>query len=223
MIESLLDPFLEPRVHRLFFLAAIAAAAQNECFFAALGTRAQLDFQSLADRVPVLRHQLLLEPLELALRSSHDVLPLPGFEEVEIFFRDHPAIQRPNPLRLAIAGFHRLDDLFQRGRVVPISREHFVAQRQAATRHHQADADLFAVGAMVARVTTLCQGIRGRLPLEVRAGHVVQQQVVLDGEQLAEPLLEKRLQRFLVRQQLVQAAVQAVVVHLVDRHAQQVG
>ena len=126
-------------------------------------------------------------------------------------------------LRLAVAGFHRLDDFLQSGRVVPISGEHFVAQRQAAARHHQADADLFAVGAMIARVTAFGQGIRVGLALEVRAGHVVQQQVVLDGEQLAEPLLEKRFQRRLVRQQLVQPAVQAIVVHLVRRHAQQIG
>ena len=105
---------------------------------------------------------------------------------------------------------------------MPISGEDFIAQRQAAARHHQADADLFAVGAMVARVAAFCQGIRIGLALEVRAGHVVQQQVVLDGEQLAEPLLEKHLQRRLVRQQFVQPAVQAVVVHLVDRHAQQI-
>lgn len=108
------------------------------------------------------------------------------------------------------------------GRVVPISGEHFVAQRQAATRYHQANAHLFAVGAVIPRVTALGQGIGIGLPLEVRAGHVIQQQVVLDREQFAEPLLEKRLQCRLVRQQLVESAIQAVVVHFIDRHAQQV-
>ena len=52
---------------------------------------------------------------------------------------------------------------------------------------------------MIARVTAFGQGIRVGLAFEVRAGHVVQQQVVLDGEQLAEPLLEKRFQRRFVR------------------------
>ena len=210
-------------MHGLLFLAAIAAATKNVRFGAAVGTRTQLDLQPLADGVPVLRRQLLFEPLELALGRADDVLPPARLQEVEVLFRDHAAIQCPDALRPAVAGFHRLDDLLQGRRVVPISGEDFVAQRQAAARHHQADADLLAVGPMVARVAALGQGIRVGLAFEVRARHVVQQQIVLDGEQLAEPLLEKRLQRLLVRQQFVQPAVQAVVVHLVERHAQQVG
>jgi hypothetical protein len=75
---------------------------------------------------------------------------------------------------------------------------------------------------MVARVAALRQGIRVGLAFEIRARHVVQQQVVLDGEQLAEPLLEKHFQRRLVRQQFVQPTVQTVVVDLVARHAQQI-
>ncbi len=134
----------------MLFLATVATATKNVGFAAAIGTRAQLDLQSLADRVPILRRQLLFKSLELALGRSHDVLPLSCFEEVQVLFRDHAAIQRPNALRLAIAGFHRLDNFFQGGRIVPIPGEHFIAQRQAATRHDQADADLLAVGAMIA-------------------------------------------------------------------------
>ena len=107
--QSLLDPFFEPRVHRLLFLAPIATATKNVGLLAAVGTRAQLDLQALADRVPVLRRQLLLESFELALGRSHDVLPLPGFEEVEVVFRDHAAVQRPDALRPAVTRFHRLD------------------------------------------------------------------------------------------------------------------
>ncbi len=75
---------------------------------------------------------------------------------------------------------------------------------------------------MIARVAALGQRIRAGLPLKVRAGHVVEQQVVLDGEQLAEPFFEEHFQRLFVRQHLVQPAVQAIVVHFVERHAQQV-
>jgi len=53
-------------------------------------------------------------------------------------------------------------------------------------------------------------------PSKYVLGHVVQQQVVFDGEQFAEALLEKLFQRFLVRQQRIQAAIQAIVVHLVN-------
>ena len=223
--QPLFDPFLEPRMHRLLFLATIVAAAKNVGLAATVGTWTQLDLQTLADRVPVVpgSANCCLESFELALGRAHDVLPLPGLEELEVILRDHAAIQGPDALRLAVPRFHRLDDLLQRRRIVPISREHFVAQRQAAARHHQADADLFAVGPMVARVATLGQRIGMGLSLEVRARHVVQQQVVLDGEQLAEPLLEKHFQFRLVRQQFIETAVQTIVVHLVDRHAQQVG
>ena len=118
----------------------------------------------------------------------------------EILLAHHAAIERPDALGLAITGLHRGDNLLQRRRIVAIAGEHFVTERQPAPRHHQTDADLLAVGPMVARVAALGQRIGVGLALEVRARYVVQQQIVLDGEQLAEPLLEKRLERRLVRQ-----------------------
>ena len=75
---------------------------------------------------------------------------------------------------------------------------------------------------MVAAVAALGQRVGLRLAFEVGAGHVVQQQVVLELEQLAQPALEMGLQLLLVRQQAVQRAIQAIVVDRLGRHAQQV-
>jgi hypothetical protein len=90
------------------------------------------------------------------------------------------------------------------------------------TAHDQPDADLLAVGAVVARVTTLRLIVAFALAFKIGAGHVVQQQVVLQIEQLAEAVLEVFFQTGLVRQQRVQGAVELVVVDLAGRHAQQV-
>ena len=84
--QTLLNSLLEPLVHRLLFLAAIAAAAEDECFFAAIGRRAQFDFQTVADCVPLLIQQLPLEFLEHPLRCAHDVTSLPCFEELDVLF-----------------------------------------------------------------------------------------------------------------------------------------
>ena len=86
-----------------------------------------------------------------------------------------------------------------------ISGEHLVAQRHPALGNHQTDADLFAVRAVVARVTPLGRRIGLGLALEIRAGHIVQQQVVLQPEKIAQPIFQKDLQRLLVRQQRVDA------------------
>ena len=72
--------------------------------------------------------------------------------------------------------------------VVGVAGEHLVAQREAVEGHHQGDADLLAVGPMIAAVAALRQRVGLRLALEVGAGHVVQQHLVVDRKQLAAAL-----------------------------------
>jgi hypothetical protein len=55
----------------------------------------------------------------------------------------------------AVLALHRLDDVFNRGRIVPVAGKQFVAQRQALTTDHQRNVDLLAVAAMIARVAAL--------------------------------------------------------------------
>ena len=67
-------------------------------------------------------------------------------------------------LRPTVFLLHRLDDLFHRRRVVAVSGEDLVAQRNAVFGHHQADADLQTVRATVARVAALRSGLPRHWP-----------------------------------------------------------
>jgi hypothetical protein len=93
---------------------------------------------------------------------------------------------------------------------------------QAPLGDHQPDADLFAVGPMVERVAVLGQGIAIGLALEIRAGHVVKQQIALNAEQLAQSILQKRFQRLFVRQNRVPCAIETLLVDLLRRNAQEI-
>ena len=76
---------------------------------------------------------------------------------------------------------------------------------------------------MVARIAPLRLRVLLRLTFKVRAGHVIQQQIGVQLEQLSQLLLQVFLQRRLVRQQSIQRPVQAVLVDLLDRHTQRSG
>jgi len=71
-------------------------------------------------------------------------------------------------------------------------------------------------------MAALGERIGRRFTLEIRARHVVEQQVVIEREQLAQALLQMRLERLLVWQQLVERAIEAVIVHPLLRHSQQI-
>jgi hypothetical protein len=111
----------------------------------------------------------------------------------------HAAVHHPDAARLTVAALHRVDDLLDRGDVVTIAGEHLVAQRDALARHHQPDADLFAVGPMVTTVAAPGEWMRRRFALKVGACHVVEQQFVIQRKEFAQPLLQMPFERRLVR------------------------
>ena len=74
---------------------------------------------------------------------------------------------------------------------------------------------------MIARIAALGLRILLRLTLEVGAGHVGQQQIVVQLEQLSELFLQVLFQRGLVRQQRIQRTVQTILVDLLGRYTQQ--
>src|SRR5438445_8177008 len=76
---------------------------------------------------------------------------------------------------------------------------------------------------MIARIAALRLRIAGRLAFKVGASDVVEQQIVVDLEQLSQTLLEMLLQRRLVRQQLIERAIEPVVIDLSSRNAEQIG
>lgn len=104
-----------------------------------------------------------------------------------------------------------------------VAGEHLVAEWKPVEADHPRDADLLAVGSVVARIAALGQRIRLGLAFEIGTGHVVEQHVVLDGAQFAAAPRQMRLERGLVPQQVVERAVQPVLVDLGGVELHQVG
>ena len=119
-------------------------------------------------------------------------------------------------------GLHGLDDFLERFRIVPVTFENLVSDRQSFTRHHQADAHLFAVRTFVARMPPLGLRVGVGLPFEIRGGHVVQQKLVLGIEQRRELLLEVFLDGVFLLEQMVVSPIEPVLVDLLIRHPQQI-
>ncbi len=105
-----------------------------------------------------------------------------------------------------------VDDLLHRGDVRAIAGEELVAQRHPLTRDDEGEADLHAVRPVIAAVAPLGQGIGEGLPLEVGARDVVEEQVVVQGEEFAESRDQVLLQSCLVGEKAIQSAVEAIVV-----------
>ena len=99
----------------------------------------------------------------------------------------------------AVAGLHGPDDLLDRGHIGAIAGEQLVAQRHPLAGDDQGHADLLAVRPVIAAVAALGQRIVRAPAFEVRAGHVVEEQIVVEREELAERADQMLLQRRLVR------------------------
>src|SRR3974377_1234279 len=93
-----------------------------------------------------------------------------------------------------------------------VAGEHLVAQGKAVKGHDKGNADLLAVGAMIARIAALCLWVPFRLTLKVGACNVVEQHLVLDCEQLSATLRQMRLKGSFVRKQMIQASIEAVFI-----------
>jgi hypothetical protein len=92
-----------------------------------------------------------------------------------------------------------------------IAGEHLVAQGKAVEGHDQRDADLLAVGTMIARIAALPLWVGFGQAFEIRACHVVEQHLVLDRKQLSAAPGQMRLERRLVHKQVIEAAIEAIL------------
>jgi hypothetical protein len=75
---------------------------------------------------------------------------------------------------------------------------------------------------MVAAVAAAGEPIALGLALEIRARHIIKQQLIVEIEQRSQALLEVGLQGLLVRQQTVERAVQPVIVDALGRRPQKI-
>ena len=119
-------------------------------------------------------------------------------------------------------GFHGRYDRLQGLRIVGVTGEHLIAERKAVEGHDQRDADLLAVGAVIAGIAALGLWVPFRQSFEVRARHVIEQHFVLDREQLSAALRQMRFQSSLVRQQVIKAAIEPVLVDLLVAKLQKI-
>ena len=144
-----------------------------------------------------------------ATRRQHITPPWPT-QEPECVLADHAAVHHPHALGLAKTSFDGRDDGFHGLQILRVARQGVVGQREAVARDDQRDDHLLAIAAVIARVAAPGQVVLFGQSLEVTAGQVVEQQVVIDAEQALVLLLQIVFDGLLDLAQSVQRAVQAI-------------
>ena len=209
-------------MHGPFFAAPIGRAAQDHGL-AGLGVARELDLDAFVDRAPTVRGgERRGELLQLRLRCADDVAPAGLAQPREIPGTGHAPVGDPDASQHSMPGLHGGYDRLQGPRIMGIAGEHLVAQGKAVEGHDQRDADLLAVGAMIARVAALRLRVGFRLALKVGACHVVEQHLVLDRKQLSAAPGQVRLERRLVHKQVIEAAIEAILGDLLLAKLQQI-
>ena len=111
------------------------------------------------------------------------------------------------------------------GRVVRgVARQHFIGEREAIRRDDQCDDHLYAIAAFVTAVAEaafVVVVVRGRR-FKIGAGQVVEQHLEFGAEQIHPALTQMGKQRLFVRQELVEAAVESILLRQHEIRAQQV-
>ena len=103
-----------------------------------------------------------------------------------------------------------------------VAGKHLEAERQALRRADQADVKLLVAAALVARLAALGLGIAPGLTFKIRARHIVEQKLEAHAGPLAVTRHQVSAQRVLVRAELIERAVEPVVVDRGGVHAEQI-
>jgi hypothetical protein len=119
-------------------------------------------------------------------------------------------------------GLHGGHDRLQSSRIVGITGEYFVTQGKAVEGHDKRDAHLLAVGAMIAGIAALRLRICLGQSLKISARHVVEQHLVLDRKQLSAALRQMRFEFGLTGEQMIEAAIEPILIDLLVTELQQV-
>ncbi len=114
-------------------------------------------------------------------------------------------------LDLPIAGLDVVDDVLDGLQILGVARPGAMGQGKAFATEHQGEDDLLAIAAMVARIATLGQVVFLGQALEVGAGQIVEEQVVIELEEGAEVFLQIVFDLVLGLEQLVEGAIEAVL------------
>ena len=144
------DAGAELVVHRPLLAPPIGRAAQDDGL-ARLGAAGELDLDILADLPPAIAgRERSGKALQLGLRRTDDVAPPGRPQPGQVLGAGHAAIADPHPPDHAVPGLHRRHDRLKRPRIMGVAGEHLVAERKAVEGHDQRDADLLAIGPVIA-------------------------------------------------------------------------
>jgi hypothetical protein len=216
------DALAELVVHRLLFAAPIGRANEDHGLvgFAVAG---ELDLDAVMDGAPaVCTSKFGCELLQFRLRRANDVAAAGSAQPCQVLGAGHAAVGDPHPPQHAVTRLHGGDDRLQGPRIVGVAGEHLVTQRKAVERHHQRDQDLLAVAAMIAGMAALGLRVGLRQAFEIGAGDVIEQHFIADREQFPAALRQMRFKRRLVRQQMIEAAIEAILVDLLIAQLKQI-
>ena len=205
--------------HGPFLGRAGTAAAQHEALGAVtVGVIDELGFNTILHVRPVFIIQKLgLEVTQLRLGCADYVECLAVAQELDITLADHATVHHPDALGLAKTVLHLRHYVLDRGDVGAVAGEHLVVERKALGRANQADADLLAVAARVAAVAPSRLVVAQRLAFKIGTRHIVKEELEGNTEPVAVALHEMFAKPVLMRPNLVQRAVQTVVIYLIDR------
>jgi hypothetical protein len=160
----------------------------------------------------------------LALAGGDDVVQLALGDLGDVVVEGHAAVDHHGgALGRADARRQAVEHGRQRGAILGVAGEDFVGDREALAADHQADHDLLAVRAPVARVAALRLGIGGGEPFEIGRGEVVEEEGRLQVEQALLAAMERGLDGGAVGVQLVEGAVERLAVDRVEPGPQQIG
>ena len=164
--------------------------------------------------MPIVLQQFLFELLQHRFWSADDVAPAAIAKELNVIFADHAAVHYPDAIALAIPSFHHLHDVFNSCHIGRISCEDLIAQRHAALRNNQSNADLFKIASLIE--------LEVGSTFEKRAGNIVYQQITFQIKQLAHAILQMNFEGLLVRHQLFETSIEPIIVDIVFGDTRQV-
>ena len=187
-----------------------------------MGNRDLLDFYFWPNSRPVGLPQFFLELFHLPTRRTYQIVPATFTDGGQILLAHDAAIADPDPAGLTILALHHAQNGFQGRDIGAVAVKSFVAEREPFTIDNQRDHHLLTVGPMVPRIATAHHGILFRRTFHIGAGQIVEQHIKLGPKQRSIALLEVSLQPSLVRQNAIQAAIQAGVIDLAFFDSQQI-
>src|SRR5262249_54853225 len=133
---------------------------------------------------------------------------------LDVLVSDHaPVADEDEPTELE-AFAQVTDDFLNRGMVDAVTRPDMMGDRPARDHHH-ADDHLHVLRLAVAAVAVLGELVRPRA-LEIGTGDVVEHQLGLEAEEVAEAVVERHFDRLLGRAELIEGAIPGVELARMD-------